>query len=221
MSAPAKPDSQFIDKSYLLGKFDPARDSRFVKLEDRYTAGAARCQYLRRETYAAFVKMAEDAKKDNIELIIVSATRNFDRQKDIWETKWKERQAITDPVERARDILRYSSMPGTSRHHWGTDIDLNSLEDDYFKSAVGLAVYQWLVTHAGKYGFCQPYTSKEKGRTGYEEEKWHWSYTPLSVPLLQQYLKTITLDDITGFQGSETAVALDVIRGYVAGVDCQ
>lgn len=51
------------DKLYLLGKFDPSADGRFVKPDDRYTAGAARSQYLRKETYEAFVKMAQAAEK--------------------------------------------------------------------------------------------------------------------------------------------------------------
>ncbi len=214
-------DKQAIDKKYLLGKFDPARDSRFVKLDDLYTSGAARQQYLRKETYMAFISMANDAKKDNINLVILSATRNFDMQKAIWERKWKDNSTIADPKARAEEILRYSSLPGTSRHHWGTDIDLNSLEESYFQSGEGLKIYSWLATHADRYGFCQPYTSKESGRTGYEEEKWHWSYLPLSQPLLQRYLETVTLADITGFQGCETAAALNVIENYVAGVECR
>lgn len=209
------------DKLYLLGKFDPSADSRFVKPDDRYTAGAARSQYLRKETYEAFVKMAQAAEKDGVKLVIISATRNFETQKSIWERKWKDESAIDNPTSRARKILQYSSMPGTSRHHWGTDMDLNSLNNEYFNSGEGLKVYQWLTAHAGNYGFCQPYTSKSTGRTGYEEEKWHWSYTPLSIPLLEQYLSTITLTDITGFQGSETAAAIDVIKNYVAGVSCR
>ncbi|OYT71999.1 MAG: D-alanyl-D-alanine carboxypeptidase [Chloracidobacterium sp. CP2_5A] len=210
-----------VDKNYLLGKFDPALDSRFVKPDDRYASGAAQRQFLRKEAYEAFVKMAEDAIKDNIELAIVSATRNFDAQKAIWERKWMKLSTIVSRIERAREILKYSAMPGTSRHHWGTDIDLNNLEDEYFLSGKGWEVYQWLTANAAKYGFCQPYTPKASGRAGYEEEKWHWSYTPLSTPLLRQYLNTVTLADITDFQGSEIAAELDVIKNYVAGVDCQ
>ncbi|GIV37581.1 MAG: hypothetical protein KatS3mg032_1960 [Cyclobacteriaceae bacterium] len=33
-------------------------------------------------------------------------------------------------------------------------------------------------------------------------------------------LTTVRPSDISGFQGSETAAALDVIRDYVAGVAC-
>jgi len=210
-----------VSKNYLLGRFNPSAEAGFVKPDAAFTAGAARGQYLRKETWEAFLNMARAAEKEGIKLVILSATRNFDTQKAIWEQKWRREAAIAEPAARAAKILQYSSMPGTSRHHWGTDIDLNSLENSYFEVGEGLKVYQWLVQHAHEFGFCQPYTSKATGRTGYEEEKWHWSYTPLSVPLLQQYMNTITLEDISGFQGSETAAQLDVINTYVAGVHCK
>jgi len=111
-------------------------------------------------------------------------------------------------------------MPGTSRHHWGTDIDINDTEEEYFDTKVGKKVYQWLSTHASEYGFCQPYTSKESGRTGYEEEKWHWSYAPLSNSFLEEYKKLIQYEDINDFRGSETAKSLFVIQNYVDGVAC-
>jgi LAS superfamily LD-carboxypeptidase LdcB len=209
------------DKAYLLGRFNPETNPRFVKPADTHTAGAARSQYLRKETYEAFVKMAEAAATDGVALVIISATRNFETQKSIWERKWQAEAAIADEAERAKKILLYSSMPGTSRHHWGTDVDLNDLTNEYFESGEGLKIYRWLTAHAHAYGFCQPYTSKAGGRTGYEEEKWHWSYTPLSVPLLEAYKNTVSLKDIRGFRGSETAAQLDVIKNYVDGVACR
>ncbi len=214
-----KPDE--VDKNYLLGKFDPATDHRFVKPDERYTTGAARNQYLRKEVWEAFLKMAQAAEQSGVRLVILSATRNFETQKQIWERKWRNEAAITVPTERAKKILQYSAMPGTSRHHWGTDIDLNSLDNEYFSTDEGRKVYEWLTRHAHEYGFCQPYTSKSGGRTGYEEEKWHWSFTPLSMPLLWHYLNIISLADISGFEGSDTAVELDVISNYVFGVACR
>lgn len=221
--------AQTVDKNYLLGKFDPASHPLFVKLDDVFTRGSARGAYLRKETYDAFVKMREAAKRDGVDLVIISAARNFDSQKRIWENKWDGRTlvegrnltTIKDSTDRARLILLYSSMPATSRHHWGTDMDLNSLENSFFESGEGLKIYQWLVAHAAEYGFCQPYTSKQDGRTGYEEEKWHWSYLPLSAPLLKQYIESITYSDITGFKGSAVAKKMLVIRNYVAGVACR
>jgi D-alanyl-D-alanine carboxypeptidase len=213
--------AQQADKNYLLGRFEPAEDNRFVKPDDRFTAGAARSQYLRRETFEAFKKMAEAAQTEGIVLTIISATRNFYQQKAIWERKWEAEAAVTDEAERAKKILLFSSMPGTSRHHWGTDMDLNNLNNDYFASGEGLKIYTWLKAHAHKYGFCQPYTSREYGRTVYEEEKWHWSYTPLSNEFLKAYVETIRISDIRDFEGSHTSAQIDVIRNYVEGVSCK
>jgi zinc D-Ala-D-Ala carboxypeptidase len=217
------------DKKYLLGQFDESKDARFVKLDDTHTKGSAVGKYLRKKTYEAFVKMATAAKQDGVNLFIISANRNFDAQKGIWENKWEGRTlvqgknltTITDLKERARLILLYSSMPGTSRHHWGTDMDLNSLENSYFSKDEGLKIYQWLTAHAAEFGFCQPYTSKTSGRTGYEEEKWHWSYLPLSSELLKLYVKSINYSDIKGFIGSETAKPIKAIENYVQGIGCK
>ena len=217
-----------VDKNYLLGKFDPSTHPKFIKLSDRHTQGSAKGGYLRIESYEAFIKMSDAARKEGIELTIISATRNFESQKKIWENKWEGRTMVEgknlttvhDPKERARLILLYSSMPSTSRHHWGTDMDLNALENVFFESGEGLKIYQWLSTHASEYGFCQPYTSKVGGRTGYEEEKWHWSYLPLSGAFLEEYTKKVTYKDIKGFTGSEVAPSIDVIRNYVKGVAC-
>lgn len=217
-----------IDKNYLLGRFDPATDTRFVQLNSKVAKGSALNGFLRKETHQAFQKMAAAAEKEGIHLVIISATRNFYSQKDIWENKWtgkrmvegKNLTTVTDLKERARLIMLYSSMPGTSRHHWGTDMDLNSLDNNYFEKDEGLKIYQWLTAHAPEYGFCQPYTNKSHGRTGYEEEKWHWSYLPLSKIFLDEYQKQITYTDIIGFEGSEQAQAVSSIENYVSGVAC-
>jgi LAS superfamily LD-carboxypeptidase LdcB len=221
--------AQDVDKNYLLGQFEESKDSRFVKLGDDLARGSAQGKYLRKEAYEAFVKMASAAKQDGISLFIISATRNFEAQKRIWENKWEGRTLVegqnltevTDLEKRAKLILLYSSMPGTSRHHWGTDMDLNSLENSYFDSGEGLKIYQWLTTHGAKYGFCQPYTSKAAGRTGYEEEKWHWSYWPLSKELLSAYVKSVHYSDIKGFKGSKTAKSINAIEKYVQGIGCK
>jgi len=120
----------------------------------------------------------------------------------------------------AKKILEYSSMPSTSRHHWGTDIDINSLESDYFKSGKGKLEYEWLTKNEPKYGFYQVYTSKKNGRTGYSEEEWHWSYLPLANIYLSKYNTLIKLNDIKGFKGFESARKIDVIKDYVNGIEC-
>ena len=222
--------AQQVDKNYLLGHFEPDCDARFEKIPALYSAGAGIGGYLRKETLEAFSKMHEAAKKDGITLTIVSATRNFARQKSIWESKWTGKTLVEgkdlsqgkDSIERAKIIMRFSSMPGTSRHHWGTDIDINSVEDSYFETPEGRKVYQWLTVNAPRFGFCQPYTSKiATRRTGYEEEKWHWSYLPVSSQLLKKYNEIIDVKDLIGFKGCSVTEVVQAVTIYVNGISCK
>lgn len=219
------PQKENISIAYCMGQFDPTDDDRFVTIEDTYANRSG--MRLRKEAYTAYLELYRAAKKDGISLIIKSATRNFDYQKGIWERKWTGKQILSDGTnaadiadlkKRALEILQYSSMPGTSRHHWGTDIDLNAFNNGYFESGEGLKVYNWLTANAPAYGFCQPYTSKSNGRTGYNEEKWHWSYMPLSKPLTQFAEQQLKNENITGFLGADTASDIDVVHNYVLGI---
>jgi len=201
----------------LLGKFNPAKHSGFQRIDATYSTKSD--IYLRKEAYEAFKRMHDAALKEGITLTILSATRNFDAQKIIWERKWNRQQYEgKKDLERIDDIMKFSSMPGTSRHHWGTDIDLNSLESAFFTHGTGLQIYQWLSMHAAKYGYYQTYTSKKNGRSGYEEEAWHWSYMPLAGPMLEAYNRTITYEDLKGFSGCASANTARVIEDFVNGI---
>ncbi len=215
---------------YLMGKFDPVKHPDFVKIASQYASNNT--MRLRKETYESFKKMYTAAKKDGITLQIISATRPFSHQKRIWEAKWNGVRKVegkdlskTEPnlVKRALKILEYSSMPGSSRHHWGTDIDINALTNEYFEKGKGKKEYDWLVENASKFGFCQPYSPKGDARPyGYFEEKWHWSYLPISLKLTKAYNSQIKNEDITGFKGAETAAEIDIIQKFVLGIsqDC-
>ncbi len=202
-------------KAELLGDIDPADHRDFDKLRSRYTTKRS---YLREEVYDAFKDMWKAAEDDGINLVIISATRNRTYQKGIWNRKWLTFGG--DESDRAQRILQYSSMPGTSRHHWGTDFDLNALENSYFESGEGAKIYAWLQANAAKYGFYQPYTAFNPYRdAGYREEKWHWSYFPTASKLQRAYQQVIKYQDLQGFMGDEYAQKLEVINNYVMGVE--
>lgn len=172
---------------------------------------------MRKEALAAFLAMAKAAAKDGVSLTIVSGTRNRARQIEIWTEKWN-RGTGTD-VEKAQQILSYSSMPGTSRHHWGTDIDINSVDPEHFTNATGDKTYRWLYANAKRFGFYQPYKNADEScDCGYREEKWHWSYFPISNQMLRAYKRMITYNDISGFPGAETAKELHVLEHFVNGL---
>ncbi len=214
--------------SYVMGKFNPEVDTAFIPISENFADRAG--MYLQKEAYDSYLKMYAAAKEAGINLQIRSATRNFDYQKGIWERKWTGEtklssgedasKAFQDSVVRAKNILKYSSMPGTSRHHWGTDIDLNNFNNEWFETGEGLKLFQWLEAHAHEYGYCRPYTAKDADRpNGYNEEKWHWSYTPISneyTLLAEKHLKD---NMIVGFKGSGVAGELEVVKNYVLGIN--
>lgn len=209
--------AQVLPVTELIGDFNPAGHPAFVEIASNYTDKSS--IYLRQEAYTAFVQMAGAAKQAGFKLKIISATRNFSYQKSIWERKWEQPKYMGwSALERSKDILKYSSMPGSSRHHWGTDIDLNALDNAWFETGEGKRLYAWLCANAPSYGFYQVYTSKATGRTGYEEEKWHWSYMPLAERYLQQYNTLIDNHMLGNFKGSETAVELKIVERYVNGI---
>lgn len=231
MTAPSpSPYQPTFSADFLMGKFDPSEHPQMIEIDSKYADQKGRIMH--KEAYAAFQDMHQAAQSDGIQLIIRSALRNFDYQKSIWERKWTGQTIlsgninateINDPVERAREILKFSSMPGTSRHHWGTDIDMNSFNNTYFESGRGKKEFDWLQENAANFGFCRSYTEKtDNGRTtGYEEEKWHWSYTPLSKIMLKDAQHLLKDSQISGFLGSETATKLSVVENYILGVNLE
>lgn len=158
----------------------------------------------------AFDQMAEAAKKENINLKIVSGYRSFERQKQIWNRKYSRNQkAGLEPINNIKKIITFSSLPGTSRHHWGTEVDLidgsqkeegDVLITQKFQGEgpyTSLAI--WMQENASQFGFYLPYTNDKK-RKGFSFEPWHYSFAPVSIDMLKAYLK---LDLISFLQASE------------------
>ncbi len=211
------------DKDIILGKKNP-KNLRLVAKKYRYNP--KKKDYLLGEAYHSFQKMAASALHDGIELKIISAHRSFGRQKAIWEYKWSGRTLVNGknlanllPIRlRILKILEYSAMPGSSRHHWGTEIDLNSLNNDFFtKDIGGRKIYRWLKRNAPKFGFCQPYDG-EKKRSGYKQERWHWSYLPISGLLTRWAQESLTYADFTEFSGADHSKDLQIINRYIGGI---
>lgn len=218
---------KLYSKEFLMGKTKPSNDTSFILIPNIFTNGNK--QYLKKNVFSEYKKMHNAALKDGIKLKIVSSYRSYNEQKTIWENKWNIGRVVAgkdfkknrkDNIEKAKIILRFSSMPGTSRHHWGSDIDINSLQNSFFEKGQGKLIYEWLNKNAYKYGFFQPYTSKiYDNRCGYEEEKWHWSYYPLSNEILNEYIRDIKYVDFIGFKGSDLAEELLIIQDYVNGIN--
>ena len=136
--------ADFVSSDFLLGKFEPSEMKNFSKIDSRYSSRDG--LYMNTEAYRSFEKMHLAAAKDGIDLVIKSAARNFSYQKNIWEGKWTGSRkvegkdlsrSLKNSTKRSLKILENSSMPGSSRHHWGTDIDLNAFNNEYFTQGKG------------------------------------------------------------------------------------
>lgn len=169
---------------------------------------------LEKNTYYAYKKMEKAAKKDGINLKIVSAYRGYERQKFIWNKKYKKftEENLLKPMQAINEIIRFSTIPGTSRHHWGTEIDIidenyseeiNVLMSSKFeKEGIFFKIKNWLNLNSEKFGFYITYDNNPK-RKGFEHEPWHYSYAPISKKMFSIFIesdlkKLIVNDEIKG-----------------------
>lgn len=185
----------------------------------------------------AFLGLQEDAQEAGFDLAVASGFRSYSRQLAIWNGKASGRRRVHDDAGRdlvidalpgpgkLRAILRYSAIPGTSRHHWGTDLDV------YDAAAVGAdyqlqlspaevapggvfdAMHRWLderMAAGESRGFYRPY-ARDGGGTA--PERWHLSYAPLAAacaPLLTESLLLRCWDECAA--GEEPLLLADEIR---------
>ncbi|HEX7330243.1 MAG TPA: DUF4157 domain-containing protein [Pyrinomonadaceae bacterium] len=104
-------------------------------------------------------------------------------------TKWR----ATPTKDRFEIIVKYSALPGASRHHWSTEVDVNSVKvEDWEPGGKFAELGEWLTNNSAKAGLIQSYNpSRPAG--GYSDEPWHLSYAPIAVGLLERYNQTVNL----------------------------
>ena len=151
------------------------------------------------EAYLKFKQMQNDAKKEGVEIEIVSGYRSYEKQKDIWNNKYnKNFENGILGIKNINRIIEYSTLPGTSRHHWGTDIDIIDkrfvpkgdllIEKNYAENGIYSQLFYWMKKNSKKYGFYLVYDDSPK-RKGFKFEPWHYSYKPLSVIFLRRFIE--------------------------------
>lgn len=151
-----------------------------------------------RRSAGPFAAMQSAANHAGIDCQLVSTYRAFDRQLSIWNRKWQGDLPILDLHGHSRDvaemteeqkihgILTWSALPGGSRHHWGTDIDVYDkrsvsqrrhkfelIDSEYRGNGPCAALADWLSHHAIDYGFHRPFLHYTGGVAC---ELWHLSH---------------------------------------------
>ena len=154
---------------------------------------------LQKEAFDAFNAMKDAALIEGIDIEIISSYRSFEHQKRIWERKYERfvSKGLSPKLAIAK-IIEYSTIPGTSRHHWGTDIDIIDgsvskpknilIEENYLEKGVYSKLKKWMDENSEKFGFYLVYTN-ESNRKGFKFEPWHYSFKSLSKPMLVEFKK--------------------------------
>lgn len=167
---------------------------------------------MHRNAIEPYMELRDAARAAGFDLSILSGYRSFDEQLSIWNRKASGLLAVLDSEARPLDItklsdeqlvfaiLRWSALPGASRHHWGTDVDIYDMAarpagyevqlipDEVDKGGMFGPLHEWLdrrIASRSAFGFFRPY---DIDRNGVAPERWHLSYAPVAL----EYTRLLT-----------------------------
>lgn len=184
---------------------------------------------------AAFHGLRAAAMQSDIDLAGVSSFRSFQHQLTIWNDKFHGRRVLLDqdghPLDaavmteqqRVQTILLWSALPGASRHHWGTEIDVidraalspgqrpQLIPLEYSPGGVFDRLGAWLPRHCAEYGFFLPY---DRDRGGVRPEPWHLSFAPVA----SRALPALTVDVLAAALAEVELAGAAVVHRQLADI---
>ena len=170
------------------------------------------------EVVEPFLGLRTEAARFGFDLVILSGFRSFQAQLSIWNRKVDGQLPVLDshaqpldiermaPKELAFSILRWSALPGASRHHWGTDLDvydatarpegyeIELVPEEVDPGGMFGPLHDWLdqrITAGEAFGFFRPY---DLDRGGVAPERWHLSHGPVA----DHYLRHLSPELLRG-----------------------
>ena len=213
--------------------------SHVIQIENpRFAAGDA--------TVEAYLRMRESASDEGFDLVPFSAFRDFKSQLNIWNLKYSGKRPLFDregvqkvhrslsPSELVHSILSWSALPGGSRHHWGTEIDVidrSAISEDYDvkllpeefqQGGVFYKMHCWLNENLNQFGFFRPYTGD---RGGINPEPWHISFGPMSREAMADLDIKMIRDALleSRLMGKETVLEMlpEIFERYILNISDQ
>ncbi len=187
------------------------KDVLFGMTKDHLIFDESINRYFHKESYEDFLKFKDDGLNEEIDIFVTSSFRSFDDQLRIWNEKCEGKRPIYDrdgkqlnqqemtPSQIVTSIINWSALPGTSRHHWGTELDVvdgNSWPEGYhiqlvpeeFTQGGPFAAFSvWLnrkIQEDKSYSYYRPY---QEDLGGVAPEAWHISYANVSRDYHEQY----------------------------------
>ena len=198
----------------------------WMGIDDDHLAAVSPHHSLHKDCINDFHALQQAAQNDGIDLQLCSSFRSFERQMSIWNRKWRGEIPLLDdnsqPIapdtltdtEKLHAILRWSALPGASRHHWGSDMDVydkanverlgHSFElipQEYQNGGPCAALSDWMSLNLQSFGFYLPYAT-DTGGIG--AEPWHISHVTTADGILKHFdpeqlleqLKTTSIDGL-------------------------
>ena len=140
--------------------------------------------------YDNFVKMADNARKENLTIKVTTGYRSYNFQSTLYNNYVK-----ADGVKNADT---YSARPGYSEHQLGYSADLTNDKNVSFNSFEKTDEFKWLQDNAHKYGFILRYPKNKEYITGYMFESWHYRYVGVDIATYI-YENNITYEEYYAF----------------------
>lgn len=146
-----------INKSYVI---DKSKES---------------CLYMDARAVGAFNDMCKAAAKEGIKMYSVSSYRTYSYQQALYDNKVKRvknaNPSLSDKEAKA-EAATVVAIPGTSEHHLGLAVDINSVEETFENTKQ----FEWLQKHAAEYGFIMRFPKDKQNITKIIYEPWHYRY---------------------------------------------
>lgn len=175
--------------------------------------------WIHENSQAAVILLQQQAAKAGFDLRLASSYRSFAQQCKIWNEKFNGNRPVYDPhgrpvvmsklneLEKIKAICYYSAIPGTSRHHWGTDMDvydaakitrqdLQLIPEEYQANGPCSALFDWMIKTLPTLEFSFPYLPPYSDTLKIANEPWHISHNPVASVLAKQLTPTIWLSEL-------------------------
>ncbi|MDK1286692.1 M15 family metallopeptidase [Pseudoalteromonas umbrosa] len=173
-------------------------------------------KFVHKEVIKDLDALNKAAKAAGFAFSIASAHRDFQRQAIIWNAKFSGKRPILDKNNSPVDItslsdekiveaiMLFSALPGTSRHHFGSDLDVYAsnclgsgeslqLEPWEYQSGGPFDEFScWLDASMPLFGFFKPYDTY---RGGVAAEPWHISHLE-TAHILEKHVSLNTIEQV-------------------------
>lgn len=193
-------------------------------------------QAMHEAVLSPWLELVDAARSAGFSPRIISAYRDFERQLNIWNNKACGKRVLLDDSGQVLDIhrltsaelvkalMRFSAIPGASRHHWGSDIDIYdaaAVADDYDvqltpqevnANGVFAAFHGWLdgyLDSSDNPGFFRPYQSDSGGVA---PERWHLSFAPVA----REYQQGLSQEGLLEVLNAHQPALLDYLQDNMA-----